>query len=314
MTPLTTAAMREDGESRRRIAPWVKCLVRAANLWHFAGLFFVAVSPPMPGFPPSALVAGIHDRLFRAQTEFLGLNNPNRYYAPNVSPIVQAWFRVSLTGGAIRWMELPGVRNRLLPARHQQRMMISMAVQNTTEVRPEDPGEQFRSPFGRILLGSYARHVAAEIGRADRAVAEVQIYGVVHRIRRPEEVRRGWLASDLRLFAPRYLGSFLPDGSLKTDDASTVARCPAIPMSVFAATVLAEDVLPLVRDAAADAATNAVEALHIPAPIAQLIGKNPSLLQPRKDDGLRQALVTAVESQDATTPGTPDVRDDAGRW
>lgn len=303
MKPPTAATTPQVGKPRHRTAPWIKGVVSAGILWHFTSLFFVAVAPPMPGFAPSALVAGIYDRLFRTQMEFLALNNPNRYYAPNVSPFTQAWFRVRFAGGAVRWMELPGQRNPFLPARWQQRMGIAQAVQGTTAARPGDPGQQFLTPLGRVLLASYARHVAGEMGRAGGAVAEVQIYGVVHRIRLPDEVRRGWLATDLRLYAPRYLGTWLPDGSLKADDGTTAHRCPNIPMSVFAATMLGEDVLPILPDVAGPARAKALEELHIPAPVAHLLREVPSLAQSREGAELRQAIIHAVESQDAYAPG-----------
>ena len=307
--------MRDGHESPRRIAPWIKVVVSAGILWHFTALFFVAVAPPMPGFATSALVSGIYDRLFRTQMEFLALNNPNRYYAPNVSPFTQAWFRIRSADDSVRWMELPGQRNAFMRPLWQQRMGIALAVQNTTAALPGDPTQQFLTPLGHVLLGSYARHIAGELGHAPGPVAEVQIYGVVHRIRAPDEVRRGWLATDLRLYAPRYLGTWLPDGTLKTDDGTTVLRCPLIPMSVFVATMLGEDVLPILSKVPGMARTNALAELHLPAPVALLLGKSPGLAQSQAGAELRQAIIRAVESRDTRAPGAASaVRDDTDSW
>lgn len=131
---------------------------------------------------------------------------------------------------------------------------------------------------GRWLAASYARHVAAAAG----PVAEVQVYQVVHRIRAPEEVRRGWLATDLRLYAPRYLGTYLADGRAKVADENAPVRTPQIPMSVFAATILREDVWPALHDVPTDGRRAALDRMPLPAPVVQLLENFPALAAPRR--------------------------------
>ena len=280
----------------RGIFGWIQGLVSVVLLWHFMGLFIAAVAPPMPGFAPSALISGIYERLFRRPLEFLGLTNPHRYYAPGISPFTQAWFRATLADGAVRWMELPGPRNPILPARCQRRFGIAMALQSSTAALPQDPGTQVLTPSGRLLASSYARHVAVELGRASASpVVEVQVYQVVHRIRLPQEVQRGWPATDLRLYAPRYLGTFSADGRATSARDDAPLRAPNIPMSLFAATILREDAWPAGKQASGST-------LHLPTPIAHLLKRIPALAKPQDAAGLRQRLVQAVESLDAPTP------------
>lgn len=290
-------------ETRCGISRWIKSLISAVVLWHFAGLFFAAVAPPIPGFAPSALVSGIYDRLFRTPLEFLGLTNPHRYYAPGIGPFTQAWFRATLADRTVRWMELPGPRNPFLPARCQRRFGIAMALQTCTAARPDDPGAQVLTPPGCLLAASYARHVAVELGRADGPVVEVQVYQVVHRIRLPDEVQHGWLATDLRLYAPRYLGTYSADGRSPATDDPAPRRAPVIPMSLFAATILREDVWP------ANGTLGDAKILHLPTPIELLLKSDPTFAKPQDEADLRQRIVQSVESQDSPTPFRS-----AGEW
>lgn len=295
--------MPPDRKPRPGISRWIKGTLSAAIVWHFTSLFFAAVAPPMPGFAPSALLAGIYDRLFRTQLEFLGLNNPHRYYAPGIGPFSQAWFRAERVDGAVRWTQLPGPRNPWLPARCQRRLGIALALQSGTEALSGEPGTAVLTDGGRWLAAAYARHVAVVAG----PVAEVQVYQVMHRIRAPEEVRRGWLATDLRLYAPRYLGTYFADGRAKVADENAPVRAPQIPMSVFAATILREDVWPALRGVPADGRRAALAPLQLPAPVVQLLENFPALAEPREPADPRERIVQAVQGRDLQTA-------DAAEW
>ncbi len=252
---------------------------------HFLFLFTALVAPPMPGAAAATLAGVVYGRLSRHYLEPLYLTSPHRYYAPEIAPFSQVWFRVGRVDGKAEWFELPGKRETWTPMRYQRRFGISMALEAA------GPGEKL-SPLGRILVDSYARHVLARMAEARNEVRTVQIYQVLHRVRTPEEVRRGWLPLDLRLYSPRFLGAYDAIGKLVSRrEVGTGPGTFFVPISEFAASVLREDAEP------------GIAASRLPAPLADLLTRFPELERARKSDDLRQTLrklVAGVEEPDAS--------------
>lgn len=253
-----------------RLTPWLKFPLSVAVVLHFICILVALVAPPMPGAPASALAGAVYGRLARHYLEPLNLTSPHRYYAPEIGPFSQVWFRIERANGAAAWRELPGEVETWTPIRYQRRFGISMALEFA------GPDETL-SPLGRIIVDSYARHVVALEDATPEAVRTVQVYQVFHRVRTPEEVRRGWRATDIRLYAPRFLGGYDGEGKPTAGVGDErKARTFFIPMSEFTASVLREDV----RD----------DDLHLPVPLEELLQRHPELRRARQADDLAAVL------------------------
>ncbi len=222
----------------------------------------------------------LYGRVARHYLEPLYLTSPHRYYAPEIAPFSQVWFRVARADGTAQWCELPGERETWTPIRYQRRFGISMALEAV------GPGEEMTA-LGRILVGAYARHVVRQQAQERNEVRTVQIYQVLHRVRTPEEARRGWRSLDLRLYAPRFLGVYDASGRLSSSqETGAGARTFFVPVSEFAASVLREDAEP-------ESARSS-----LPAPLADLLARFPELERARKSDDLRQTLRHFVAGSD----------------
>lgn len=271
---------------------WIKRSLGALVVLHFACILSALIAPAMPGAASPALPAAFYARISRHYLEPLAMTSPHRYYAPDISPFCQVWFRASFAGGGVRWLDVPGGWDHWLPMRYQRRFGISMALDSATQPAAEDGQAQTLTPLGGVLVSSYARHVARSLASGTGAVREVQVYQVAHRIRTPVEVRRGWSATDPRLYAPRYLGTCDSEGKLVGGSGGTVeSRCISIPMSVLMATILREDVKP--------APDRTLVVGTLPGPVRELVIRSSSLVEQADAADFPQRLRSAVEALDA---------------
>ena len=140
----------------------------------------------------------------------------------------------------------------------------------------------------RVLIASFARHVALRLHRTRAAgaaneVVSVRFYLIDHAQLTPRQVRAGMKISDLRLLKLTDLGSY---NSAGRELGRTMPHAIAAPELI--AQMLNSELLPAVR-AAADATQldaahvdaafvdKAAEEVGIPLPVRKLLDRNPSL-------------------------------------
>ena len=282
-----------------RVSPWLKWCVSILVSWHFFAVLSAVVAPPVRESPPSPLAMGIYSRVTRTYLEFLYLTNCYRFYAPDPPVFAVAWFRLEHADGSARWVELPDGKYAI-HMRNQRRLGIGLMLQSGLQPSPTQPQEMVLTPMGRVFAESCVRYVAREHGQAASPVTDVQLYLTGHRVREPAEIQMGRQATDLRLYLPRYIGRYDAEGVSKAttvEDEKHIDH-PTIPISLFAATVLREDVYPSLKDVPEPDRMKKVEAMDLPAPVRDVLRAFPKLLEPVADSDLQQRIREMLEARD----------------
>jgi hypothetical protein len=140
---------------------WRYRLVSAVIVVHFGGILNVCLAHE----PGPWSVQQVWIRLYRPYLEFMHLNNPYRFYAPEPGPSSQLWFFVDYadpkTGKKVdgRWLNLPGLDENGRPQyalglQYQRRLaMMENAARPGRTVRPL----YVLGPNGRMDLADHYR-------------------------------------------------------------------------------------------------------------------------------------------------------------
>ena len=211
-----------------------------------------------------------------------------------------AWFRLEHADGSVRWVELPRQGEYAIHMRNQRRLGIGLMLQAGLHAGVANPGDVVLTPAGRVFVESCVRYVAREHGPAANPATEVQLYLVGHRVREPVEIQMGRPPTDLRLYLPRFIGRYDAAGVTKAPAGGDPAHAkhPTIPISLFAATLLREAVLPSLQSVPEPERLERVESMDLPTPVRDLLQACPTLLDSAGDDDLQRRIRDALEARD----------------
>ncbi len=266
----------EQHEKPRR---WVRWLVSLLVCLHFFAIL-TAVTSSGSGQFDSPYVAVKLNEPFRPYLDTLFLRNGYRFFAPNPGPNFVTWFRMTYEDGRVRWHEFP-LRKNFATRLAYTRMLSVSNMSSQIHDHPTDPNKATIVPGTRICLSSFARHIASdrlvESGlREAGAIQSIEIYRVSHLYIMPDQIRKGWEYTDLRLYQPIYLGTYRPDGSQLDKDAARFCSTP-----ILVTDMIKNDIAPvlLTKDAKGTAGYAAkLEILGIPEPVCKLIGTHPEIV------------------------------------
>jgi hypothetical protein len=215
-------------------------------LLHFGTIVTaVTVIPPPSGASPY-ISNQLWSRLTRPYLQFTVLNNGYHFYAPEPGPAALLWFRVEFEDGRSAWVRIPdhkACRNHLerrrwgalativgqsvtLPPERQEQLLQRRIDAGRRHKPPIPMGElppnqQYRepTPHARLLLASYARHVARFTEHPDgldKRVVGVKVYRVEYFNPPVQHFQAGRDPLDPTLYAAYYMGEFDADGKLKS--------------------------------------------------------------------------------------------------
>lgn len=268
-------------------------LISLAIALHFLALITAVAMPPYFGGRPAAAITWIYDHVTRRYLEFAALTNDYRFYAPEIAIYTQAWFRVLDSDGTVRWTQFARRDEFALHMRYQRRLGVPLMMQSALRPSATKPGAPEITPAGRVLFASFVRHAARREQARGARPSEIQLYFVAHRVRQPAEIQRGWRATDPRLYLPRYLGTYDADGQSQIGPSN--ALYPTIPMSLFLATMLREDIAPARHQ----------DETTLPDPISDLLSRHPELIAHSGDEDLRNRILSVVAHDDDRPSSDP---------
>jgi hypothetical protein len=288
--------------------PWVKWLVSLVIFWQFFAILSVVTASGNAPWQPSVIV---FNYVTKPYLESVFLTNAYRFYAPDPGPIDLLWFRIEYENGAVRWYDMADREQFTNRMPFQRHVSLTMMIQQMSSPDPTGgPGTFFLRPQAVITLQSYVRHFAQTKATKtpegeDNLVKEVDVYHVSHVIMLPKQIRMGWESDDLRLHKATFLGTYDPNGNrLSTAIDPLGAERPyqtrGQPMSVLAMQIIGETQAMLeFEDKVGDERLKAVQKMHLPAPIRNLIVRFPELLDPAPPDTTPlDRIKKLVESRD----------------
>ena len=269
------------------VARWV---ISGLVLAHFFAIFTAVTSAGNANFP-APYIARKLIRLTRPYLQFVFLNNPYRFYAPNPSSANIFWFRIRYGDGVVRWVEVPRRSEFAARMPYQRHLSVTLIFDQMALPMPssEDPNQRALVPEGKIVLASYIRHVARRFGRKNAdgtpvPIEDIQFYNVWHGVLEPWMVKRGMGINELPLFAPYYLGTYTADGarvdSVPILNGHEVWLQQTRSISELVANMLASDIYPLFREKPEADRMDLLEEIGAPTPVQELLLKFPELANP----------------------------------
>ena len=309
MTSPTLLPQSLTSETQPLVAPPCKALPGRSTRWAASVLlvaYFFAVFAALTGagsgrFSPP-LVSAEASAWVRPVLQPLNLDNSHRYYAPNPGAESTLWLRLLYADSTVRWLEWPSRDGASSAYSHTRSLLVPGAL-SSREENPAADGEVTLTPHARVLIASFARHIAlrhqrTRAGGGVNEVVSMQFYLIDHAQLTPPQVRAGMKFSDLRLLKLTSLGSYNSTGQ---ELGRTIPHTIAAPELV--ARMLNSELLPAVRAAAgATQLDTTAEEVGIPLPVRKLLGRQPSLAT-SNSEVTPEAIRAAVFSNDH--PDTP---------
>lgn len=296
--PLPDPAEKPVAAKPSRKVQWLVSLLVCLHLF----AILTAVTSSGSGRFASPYVALQLNEPFQPYLETLFLRNGYRFFAPNPGPNFVAWFRITHDDGNVRWQEFPKRQDFATPLAYTR--MLSVANMGShTYPHPSDPDKGSISPSTQICLESFARHLASDDAEADgrkdaAAVKTIEIYRVAHLYIMPDQIRKGWDYTDLRLYQPMYLGAFRADGTQIDSDASRYCKTP-----ILVTDMICSDIAPELFKIPADQQTpetlsSELDRLGIPEPVRRLLQQHPQLISTNAEEVTEHVLqVLELDSQ-----------------
>lgn len=270
---------------KTREAPtWLKWGVSALIVIHFAAIL-TAITGLAVGYAAPPRLCALMNKKFAPYLEFVFLQNPYRFYAPNPGCDPTIWARIRYSDGSVRWLEFPHPPESALPVVRLRLLSMPRSAVETIPVG-ETPGEVILSPMSRICLASYVRGLVRSHPMDDEQglpllTEDVEIYRIEQRCMVPREAREGWNFSDLGLREATYLGTYFVNGEMRESP-----RGEPVPIHELAARIIQEDA----------GIEQSLASSALPGPIIALLDEHPELAEGHETD-FPEAVRVAIESR-----------------
>ena len=294
-----TAATTSETQVTRRPAVWVRRIMSAIIVIHFAAIFAAVTGSGNGRFGPPQILAEARN-IFRPYLQLFYLDSHYRFFAPNPGVEPTFWIRLIDQQGDARWLEWPNAAHSPTAGDYSRNLLLFRWA-DETQRNPADPAKERLSPGAIAALGSYARHLRGRLASSEAdaglSLARLQFFVVGQSLLTPQRIRAGWGFLDLRLRDVRFFGEFSVEGELLSDG---VVRSLVLPDLV--ARMIELEVAPAVAnpsDAAALEAT--LHSAGIPQPVRMLVQHHPELLS-LTGDRLKQEVRAATFAGDRATP------------
>jgi hypothetical protein len=212
-------------------------------LLHFGTILTAVTVIPPPTGPSPYISNQLWSRLTRPYLQVTLLNNGYHFYAPEPGPAALLWFRVEFEDGRSAWVRIPDHKTCRNHLERRRWGALATVVGQTIQVPPErqdellqrrlaagrrhkipmgelPPSQQYRepTPHARLLLASYARHVARFTEHPeglDKRVVGVKVYRVEYFNPPVQHFQAGRDPLDPTLYMAFYMGEYDVEGKLK---------------------------------------------------------------------------------------------------